>query len=135
MEKNIIVVTDNDLDKVYPKYTILIKEDKFAICNGVKKVSEYKFVPIFNAIEKADPHIEVEVSAETGTLDAKYYKDNRLDTNIDQNTYIEHFIPNSNMVKVYNHSGDHVGYFPSKYINGDSNITNGFAPGIGIRGK
>ena len=135
MEKNIIVVTDNDLDKVYPKYTILIKEDKFAICNGVKKVSEYKFVPIFNAIEKADPHIEVEVSAETGTLDAKYYKDNRLDANIDQNTYIAHFIPNSNMVKVYNQSGDHVGYFPSKYINGDSNITNGFVPGIGIRSK
>ena len=65
----------------------------------------------------------------------KYYKDNILDTNIDQNTYIAHFIPNSNMVKVYNHSGDHIGYFPSKYINGDSNITNGFAPGIGIRGK
>ena len=133
MEKNIIVVTDFDLDKVYPKYTILIKEDKFAISNGVDRVCKYNFVPLFDAIEKTDPRIEV--SAETGTLDAKYYKDNRLDTNIDQNTYIAHFIPNSNMVKVYNHSGDHVGYFPSKYINGDSNITNGFAPGIGIRGK
>lgn len=133
MEKNIIVVTDNDLDKVYPKYTILIKEDKFAISNGVDRVCKYNFVSLFDAIEKADPRIEV--SAETGTLDAKYYKDNRLDTNIDQNTYIAHFIPNSNLVKVYNHSGDHVGYFPSKYINGDSNITNVFAPGIGIRGK
>lgn len=133
MEKNIIVVTDFDLDKVYPMYTILIKEDKFAISNGVDRVCKYNFVSLFDAIEKADPRIEV--SAETGTLDAKYYKDNRLDTNIDQNTYIAHFIPNSNLVKVYNHSGDHVGYFPSKYINGDSNITNVFAPGIGIRGK
>lgn len=123
MEKNIIVVKDFDLDKVYPMYTILIKDDKFAISNGVKKVSEYKFVPLFDALEKADPHIEV--SAETGTLHAKYYKDNRLDTNIDQNTYIAHFIPNSNMVKVYNHSGDHVGYFPSKYINGDPRFTPG----------
>ena len=122
MEKNIIVVTDNDLDKVYPKYAILIKEDKFTICNGVKKVSEYNFVPIFNPIEKADPHIEV--SVETGTLHAKYYKDNRLDTNIDQNVYIAHFIPNSNMVKVYNHFGDHVGYFPSKYIESLCTIKN-----------
>lgn len=133
MEKNIIVVTDFDLDKVYPKYTILIKEDKFAISNGVDRVCKYNFVSLFDAIKKADPHIEV--SAETGTLDAKYYKDNILDTNIDQNTYIAHFIPNNNMVKVYNNSGDHVGYFPSKYINGDSNITNGFAPGIVIRDK
>ena len=133
MEKNIIVVTDFDLDKVYPKYTILIKEDKFAISNGVDRVCKYNFVSLFDAIEKADPRIEV--SAETGTLDAKYYKDNILDTNIDQNVYIAHFIPNNNMVKVYNYFGDHVGYFPSKYINGDSNITNGFAPGIGIRGK
>ena len=133
MEKNIIVVTDFDLDKVYPKYTILIKEDKFAISNGVDRVCKYNFVSLFDAIEKTDPRIEV--SAETGTLDVKYYKDNRLDTNIDQNTYIAHFIPNSNLVKVYNHSGEHVGYFPSKYINGDSNITNVFAPGIGIRGK
>ena len=86
MEKNIIVVKDFDLDKVYPKYTILIKEDKFAISNGVDRVCKYNFVSLFDAIEKADPRIEV--SAETGTLDVKYYKNNRLDTNIDQNTYI-----------------------------------------------
>ena len=120
MEKNIIVVTDFDLDKVYPKYTILIKEDRFAISNGVDRVCKYKFVPLFDVIEKSDPYIEV--SAETGTLNAKYYKDFRLDTNIDQKVYIAHFIPNNNMVKVYNHSGDHVGYFPSRYINDDANI-------------
>ena len=68
-----------------------------------------------SALTKAGkPYENVILQDKTGTLDAKYYKDNRLDTNIDQNTYIAHFIPNSNMVKVYNHSGDHVGYFPSK---------------------
>ena len=126
MEKNIIIVTDSDSDKIYPKYTILIKEDRFAISNGVDRVCKYKFVPLFDVIEKSDPYIEV--SAETGTLNAKYYKDFRLNTNIDQKVYIAHFIPNNNMVKVYNHSGDHVGYFPSRYINGDANIIVGFAP-------
>ena len=68
MEKNIIVVTDFDLDKVYPKYTILIKEDRFAISNGVNKVSEYNFVPIFDVIENILKKIDLFIKKMIGKI-------------------------------------------------------------------
>ena len=126
MEKNIIIVNDTDLDKVYPKNTILIKEDRFAISNGVDRVSKYNFVLLFDIVEKSNETPYIKVSAKTGSLNVEYCKNFRFESAIDPRVYMSHFIPNSRMIKVFNENDDHVGYFPVEYLNTNPTIS-GFA--------
>lgn len=123
MEKNIIMINDTDQDKVYPKNTILIKGDRFAISNGVDRVCKYKFVPLFDAIEKSDESSYIKVSAKTGSLNAEYCKNFKFESIIDPRVYMAHFIPNNRMIEVINENGDHVGYFPVEYLNVNPTIS------------